>query len=336
MGLGRTHDLGRLSDKAFGVAVAFMVVAAAFNAVDTLLVRVISTEMSAFSIAFFRSVFGLVFVAPWIVRRRAYIARTNYVWLHLVRAALKVLALAAFFFAISRGNLAQITAIAFTTPIFVTTGAALILGEKLGAASMLSVLMGFGGVLLIVRPVVGRLRPLSAFRAGGGSADGRHAAGAEGHGRKGFDRYPRRLEPRAMVPLALLPALFFWTTPSPLMLGLLAIQGALGALAMTAITRAVSLADVSAVIPFDFLRLPLVAFGAYYFFGQSADVATWIGAAVIFLAGVLASRRLDRAARRVPAGGRALPAMRRPNSPKRSRSRKGGRSPEEGLTQLIH
>jgi drug/metabolite transporter (DMT)-like permease len=87
-----------------------------------------------------------------------------------------------------------------------------------------------------------------------------------------------------------------------LMLGLLAVQGALGALAMTAITRAVSLADVSAVIPFDFLRLPLVAFGAYYFFGQSADVATWIGAAVIFLAGVLASRRLDRTGR-VPVRG---------------------------------
>ena len=144
-----------------------MVVAAAFNAVDTLLVKVISTEMSAFSIAFFRSVFGLMFVAPWIVRRRAYIAKTNYVWLHLVRAALKVLALAAFFFAISRANLAQVTAIAFTTPILVTVGAALILGEKLGAASMLSVLMGFGGVLLIVRPTSGDFDPYLLFALAG-------------------------------------------------------------------------------------------------------------------------------------------------------------------------
>ena len=119
---GAVH--GAPSDKPFAVAVALMVVAAAFNAIDTLLVRVISTEMSAFSIGFFRSVFGLLFVAPWIFRRRAYIAKTNYVWLHLVRAALKVLALAAFFYAISRANLAQVTAIAFTTPIFVTVGAA--------------------------------------------------------------------------------------------------------------------------------------------------------------------------------------------------------------------
>ena len=116
-----------------------------------------------------------------------------------------------------------------------------------------------------------------------------------------------------MVPLALLPALFFWTTPSPLMLGLLGDPGRVGSLAMTAITRAVSLADVSAIIPFDFLRLPLVAFGAYYFFGQSADVATWIGAAVIFLAGVLASRRSTAPVARARAG-RGAAAWRRPIS----------------------
>jgi drug/metabolite transporter (DMT)-like permease len=97
-----------------------------------------------------------------------------------------------------------------------------------------------------------------------------------------------------MVPLSLLPAVFFWTTPSLLVLGLLAIQGAIGAISMTAITRAVSLADVSAIIPFDFLRLPLVAAGAFYFFGQSADVLTWIGAAIIFLGSLLATRRDKR------------------------------------------
>ena len=60
---------------------------------------------------------------------------------------------------------------------------------------------------------------------------------------------------------------------------------------VAAITRSVSLADVSAVIPFDFLRLPLVAISAFYLFGQSADAGTWIGAAVIFLGGIVASRR---------------------------------------------
>ena len=106
---------------------------------------------------------------------------------------------------------------------------------------------------------------------------------------------------------------------------------------MTAITRAVSLADVSAIIPFDFLRLPLVAFGAYYFFGQSADMATWIGAAVIFLAGVLASRRFDRAGRARPSGAATRQRLgRRDFVRKRDWSRKEDDRTRTGLTLLIH
>jgi drug/metabolite transporter (DMT)-like permease len=273
-----------------------MVMAAAFNAIDTLLVRVISTEMSAFSIGFFRSAFGLLFVLPWIHRRRAKIFKTNYVWLHVVRAALKVIAISAFFYAISRANLAQVTAIAFTTPIFVIIGAVIILREKLGITRLLSVVMGFGGVLLIVRPVAGQFDPYLLFALVGALVTAAIQLVLKAmSGRDSTDTLVA-WNLILMVPLALLPALFFWTTPSPMMLGLLAVQGAIGAMGMTAITKAMSLADVSAVIPFDFLRLPIVAFGAFYFFGQSADAATWLGAAIIFVAVVAASRRAGRPA----------------------------------------
>ncbi len=282
---------GSPADKNFTLAVALMVTAAALNAVDTLLVRVISTEMSAFSIAFFRSAFGLLFVAPWLWRRRASIAVTNYRWMHLLRAGLKVLALGAFFYAISRANLTQVTAIAFMTPIFVIIGAVLILDEKLGLARLLSVAMGFGGVLLILRPASGDYDPYLFFALAGALLTA--AIQLVLKAMAGSDPTDTLVGWNLMImaPLALVPALFFWTTPSAEMLGLLAIQGALGALGMTAITRSVALADVSAVIPFDFLRLPLVAFGAFYLFGQSADAGTWIGAAVIFLGGIVASRR---------------------------------------------
>lgn len=281
---------GSRADKSFAIAAALMVIAAGFNAIDTLLVRVISTEMSAFSIGFFRSVFGLLFVMPWMYRRRAHIVRSRYKWLHAIRAGLKVLALAAFFYAISRANLAQVTAIAFTTPIFVTVGAYLLLGESLGAARVGSVLMGFVGVLLIVRPGTVELDPYLLFALAGVALTAVMQLVLKAMSGNDSTETLVAWNLVMMVPLALIPALFFWTTPSPKMLVLLALQGALGALAMTALTRAVALVDVSAVVPFDFLRLPLVAIGAYYLFGQSANVETWIGAAVIFLAGILAGR----------------------------------------------
>src|SRR5688572_16340384 len=159
-----------LPDKTSAVAIALVVVVAAFNAVDTLLVRVISTEMSAFSIGFFRAAFGLLFVAPWVLRRGGNVFKTRYGWLHVARAALKVLALASFFYAISRANLAQVTAIAFTTPVFVIIGAVFILRETLGRIRLLSVAMGFVGVLLIVRPVSGQFDPYLFFALAGAVA----------------------------------------------------------------------------------------------------------------------------------------------------------------------
>lgn len=301
-----------------------MVTATALNAVDTLLVRVISTEMSAFSIGFFRSLFGLLFVAPWIFRRRAHIVQTKHSWMHIVRAALKVLALAALFYAISRANLAQVTAIAFTTPIFVTVGAYVLLGESLGATRVMSVLLGFAGVLLIVRPVAGAFDPFLLFAlVAVVLTTAMQLVLKVMAGRDPTDTLVA-WNLVMMVPLALIPALFFWTTPSPQMLGLLAVQGALGALAMTAVTRAVSLADVSAIAPFDFLRLPLVAIGAFYLFGQSADLGTWLGAAVIFIGGVLATRRPT--VRIVPTSGGVadiaeIAAAEMPEVPPRKRDR---------------
>ena len=151
------------SHRAFYLAVAIMIGAAALTAIDTLLVRVISRELNAFGIAFFRSAFGLLFVLPWIFRKRATIFQTNYFWLHAVRAVLKILALVTFFYAVSRANLAQVTAINFTSPIFVTIGAALLLSEKLSMARVAAVALGFAGVVLIVRPTTENFDPFLLF-----------------------------------------------------------------------------------------------------------------------------------------------------------------------------
>lgn len=280
-----------VKDKSFYLAIAIMIGAAALTAVDTLLVRVISRELDPFAIAFFRSFFGLIFVLPWIIRKRRRIFQTRYTWLHGVRAALKILALVAFFHAVSRANLAQVTAINFTSPIFVTIGAALLLNEKLNITRIMAIAVGFVGVLLIVRPTTDNFDPFLLLALLGALLTA--AIQLVLKSMSGHDSTDTLVAWNLilMVPLALIPASIVWQTPSLPMLGLLAIQGALGAIGMTAITKAVSLADVSAIVPFDFLRLPLVAVGASYFFAQSVDSATWIGAGIIFAAGLIASRR---------------------------------------------
>ena len=94
----------------------------------------------------------------------------------------------------------------------------------------------------------------------------------------------------ASVPIAAIPAVLVWTTPTPAEWGLLALQGALGALNMGLVTRAFSMAEASLLVPIDFLRLPIVAALAFAFFGQTVPMTTWIGGIVIFGATLLMAR----------------------------------------------
>ena len=260
-----------------------MVVVAFLSAVDSVLVRVLTGEVHLFIIGFFRALFGFVVVLPWIATRPG-ILRSAYRITHIVRAGLKLSALVAFFFAIAAAPLADVTAIAFTSPILVALGAWLFLGEKTTMRRLLAIAMGFAGVLVILRP----------------SNDGVNLA--LGYALLGavlvatIHLMLKRMSDTdstetlvawnliATVPLAALPALLVWAPPSLPMLGLLALQGAIGAINMTIGTRAIAMADVSVITPVDFLRLPFVAILAFAMFQETVGMGTWIGGAIVFAA----------------------------------------------------
>ena len=58
--------------------------------------------------------------------------------------------------------------------------------------------------------------------------------------------------------------------------------GLCGTFSIYAFARALSLADASAVLPFDFLRLPMAALIAFVLFRETGDVFTWTGSLIIF------------------------------------------------------
>jgi drug/metabolite transporter (DMT)-like permease len=73
--------------------------------------------------------------------------------------------------------------------------------------------------------------------------------------------------------------------------------GALGTLSWLTQTRAFFLIDASAVVPFEFLRLPFAALVAYVWFAEVPSVWTWLGGALIFGATVYIAEREARLAR---------------------------------------
>lgn len=259
-----------------------MSVVAFAMASDTALIRITAAELHPFEIAFFRNLFSLLLIVPWLWRMGPESLRTDRLALHLLRAALKLVTITAFFFAVKLMPLAEVTAIIFTTPLFVALGAALVLGEVLRLQRGLAILIGFVGVLIVLRPGSAVFDPIMLLALA--AAVGQAAIAL-------LLKFLARSEPThrlvglnliLTVPLALLMALPFWTWPSAWMLLVLLLQGALGALAQTAVTRAMALADASVLMPFEFIRLPLVVLIAWLAFGEASDFPVWLGAAVIF------------------------------------------------------
>jgi drug/metabolite transporter (DMT)-like permease len=250
-------------------------------AVDTVLARIVTQEVTSFVLVFFRNLFGFVFILPWLARTGRVAFATQRPVLHVARAAVKILGLVSFFYGLSVVPVAEATALAFATPLFAALGAAVFLGETLRHGRLPAILLGFAGVLIVLRPGGGALHP-GAFAV----LTSALALAAVGLLAKLLARWDPpntilAINLTLSVPLALLAAVPFWTTPSWTVLGLMVVQGALGAASQFCFVRALSLADASLMMPIDFIRLPLVALLGFLAFEQVPDAWTWVGAAVI-------------------------------------------------------
>jgi len=264
-----------------------MVVVAIFSAVEAVIVRSVSPSVHPFVIGFTRSLFGLLAILPWIIVRPT-VLTSNFHFRHVLRAALKLASLIAFFGAFATAQLADVTAIAFTSPIFVTIGAWFFLSEQPRMVRVVAVVVGFIGVLVVLRPAQQDAISIGLLLA---------LLGALLTAIIQLVLKPMTTRDSTetlvawnlivTVPLAAIPAFIVWKMPTTLEWGLLSVQGVLGVLSMGMVTKAFSLADASLMAPIDFLRLPIVAALAYAFFDQVSGMTTWIGGVMIFVATLL-------------------------------------------------
>ncbi len=263
-------------------------------AVDTMIIRVVSTEIHPFEIAFFRNLFSVVAVLPFLVRNGLGGLKTPRLPLHIGRAALKLLALVCFFFAISQSPMAMVTAIAFSSPLFIALGSMALLGEPWRKVRLAGLAIGFAGVLIVIRPGFAPIDAsigfamLSALGLGGVGLLMKYVSVREA------PHSVVALNVLLTIPIAALLMVPVWTMPSPMMFGLMIVQGLIGGVSQLCVSRAMSMADASIISPIEFLRLPLVVVLAWLLFREPTDVWTIAGGTVIFaatLATVLNERR---------------------------------------------
>lgn len=228
-----------------------------------------------------------VVAAFWLMRRKGLHLSSNRPWLQLSRGLLLVIEIGMIVYAFTKMELADVHAIIAITPLIVTALSVPLLGERVGIRRWSAVGVAFIGMLIILRPGVGTLQPVTFLVLLASAMFALYLV---------LTRLASRSDPPEISLLAIaitgfvgLSALvpFYWRTPESWGdVGLFALVAALGAGAHYCLVKALQLAEASVLQPYNYTVLIGAIVVGYVIFDDLPDVPTTIGAAIIVSSGI--------------------------------------------------
>ena len=249
-------------------------------------------------VAFFRNAFGLLALLPMLIRPGSAPLRTQQLPRYFLRSAIGLASMLCAFWAIGHLPISQAISLSYSTPLFVTIAAVLWLGETVRLRRWAAVIIGFVGVLIIVRPGSTSFTPGTLVAVGAAVLSSLVAIQIKQLTRVDSADTVVFYTYVFWVPLSLVPALFVWVWPTGLAWVWLVATGVLGTLGQLLWTRALRLGEVSALTPISFMQLPLVSLLGWLLFNETLDRWTVIGAAIILGANAYIAHREAVLARR--------------------------------------
>ncbi len=252
--------------------------------------RELAGELSTFQILFWRSIVGLVMITSLLTYFGWGQIRTSSLRIHALRNIAHFGGQFGWFFAIAMIPLVEVFALEFTVPIFTAVMASIFLGERLTLGRIIAIIIGFAGVMVMLRPGI------EAIGIGSLAALGAAVGYATAHTSTRF--LAQRDSPLCILffmtvmqlPMGFVPALHDWKWPEGLDWPWLVLVGITAMSAHYTLTRALRLAEAAVVVPMEFLRLPLIAMVGYTFYGEALEI--WVGiGAVLICAGIILNLR---------------------------------------------
>ncbi len=266
-------------------AIALMIAAGVIFALTDAIVKLLTDELPPAQIVWSRYVFYLPVLIPWaLLRRRDLVVASP--WPQMARGTLLFVSTVLATFAIADLPLAEMTTIGFTGPLMTTALSVFMLSEKVGIRRWCAVVVGFIGVMIVMRP--------------GGAAFGLPALlTLSGTLAWSFGFVlTRRLGARdsALATLCWTTAigiaggsvlvLFYWVPPSATAWGLMAVNGIGNLFAQWLVIRSLERAAASIVVPLIYVQLAWATILGWLVFGQTPDGGTWLGAAIVIASGI--------------------------------------------------
>jgi drug/metabolite transporter (DMT)-like permease len=257
--------------------------------------KYLSNELPLWVLLWGRYVFNFLFVALFFIRGApADILRTSKIKLQILRSILLVASTLTFWLALMFLPLVDCVVVLFVSPILVTMLAAPLLGESVGRHRWIAVIIGFVGVMVVMRPGftifdwMSILPLITALFYAGVQISTRILGRTDG----ALTTLLYSSAGGAII--STIGVLFFWVTPSLGQWFVLGWLGFLGALGHYLMIKAYEIAPASLLAPFDYTTLIWATILGFIAFGDLPDTWTVLGALIIMSSGLYLIRRESR------------------------------------------
>ena len=257
----------------------------------TVLIREVAVEIHPFEIAFFRAVTNLLLMVPFVIRNGIEVFQSENHKAYAGRGVMGLIFLMTYFSGAALIPVSDSQALIFSSPLWASLLAVYFLSEKLKLSRVTALTIGFCGALIILRP------GFDMVDFGAGLVLIASIANAASNVLVKFTTrtdHPDKAVLFLMIyvtPLILIPALFVWVIPTWSQLGLMIAIGFFATLNQRFLSRAFASADATAILPFDFVRLPFAALMGWLVFAETPDMWVWFGGALIFGASIYIARK---------------------------------------------
>ena len=273
------------------LAIFLIITSVFFGTVMLSFLKIAQEDVNVYVAGFFRFFLGLVIILPYIIKNKEAVLKTTHLKQHFLRAILGLPAMLIYFSALVLLPIEKLTAISFVVPLIVTILAVFFLGEKIYIYRTLALILGFSGMLVIIRPgfvdiSIGVYMVLFSALLWSVNIIITKKISKD-------DSAITILAYQSifMSLLSFFIVLFFWEMPSIKTFIYLILAAMCGTVLHLTLNHAFKLVDVSMTQPYSFLNLVFASIIGYFVFDEMPDLYTWIGALIIFTGVLIISYR---------------------------------------------
>ena len=272
-------------------AIFLIIISIIFGTLLGTFIKLAQEELNVFTTGFLRFFFGFLIITPYILKTKFKVFSTKNLKIHIVRSALNLPAMLLGFAALAMLPLEKMTAIHFIVPIIVTILAVIFLKEKIYLYRSIALVMGFLGMLIILRPGIIDIS-IGIYMALISSLIWSVVIILTKKVSKDDSAITILSHQYVYMSLFSFPlVIYFWDQPSLKTIIFILCAAMSGTILHIALNHAYKLVDVTMTQPYSFLGLIVSSIIGYFVFSDKPDFYTWLGASVIFCGELLISYR---------------------------------------------